>query len=125
VTIRLDSTPEAPREARLFVLATLLHWNHRDAAPLVSLVATELVTNAVVHTPRGPIDLSLLLEGESLHVGVTDTSPSSVPQMRATGTDAQNGYGLHIVDTLSTAWGYETTNGGKTVWADVDLDRSM
>jgi hypothetical protein len=36
--------------------------------------------------------------------------------------DGGGGRGLHLVSTLTTAWGVEHQRGAKTVWAEVPVD---
>ncbi|WP_030194504.1 ATP-binding protein [Streptomyces sp. NRRL S-87] len=79
------------------------------------LVVSELVTNAVRHTP-GPCTLALAWAGGGIDVDVTDTSPE-VPRLRAQDVaGAGDGFGWRLVNRL--AEGVEvrpTPEGGKTV----------
>src|SRR4051812_40954006 len=110
----------APADARRFAMVTLLAWGHRRALPLVELVLSELVTNAVVHG-AAPIELSLHLDGDRLHVAVTDAAPAAVPQHRQPVPGREGSYGLGLISSVSEDWGYTVGDGCKTVWAELDL----
>lgn len=86
-----------------------------DAA---QLVASELVTNAVLHAKTG-IDLTLRFIRPYLHIAVRDHGPG---QARITGhidESHENGRGLLLVDALASAWGNLFPLSGKIVWATV------
>jgi hypothetical protein len=87
----------------------------RDAAVLV---ATELVTNAVVHAGT-PSVLSIGLDGSGLHVAVRDEARGSVATTPTAGIDG--GHGLRVVAGLSRCWGVDEHRDGKTVWAVLGL----
>jgi hypothetical protein len=46
----------------------------------------------------------MTLSGDRLGLAVTDGCPAVAPRMRDTPPGEERGYGLHIVDYLSTAW---------------------
>jgi anti-anti-sigma regulatory factor/anti-sigma regulatory factor (Ser/Thr protein kinase) len=127
--VLLAPTPVAPATARRFVRETCQTWRvlldddgdaaaRAAAAELVDraeLVASELVTNALVHT-RTDIRLRLALRDERLHIGVHDGGRRL---LRLVGGDpqAEAGRGLLLVERLSRAWGvYRPPEGGKVVW---------
>ena len=119
-TVRLAVSLDSPSVARAFVVSTLFSWGRRTSIPLVELVATELVSTAVQHAAP-PIELALSLDGERLRVAVSDGAPLLPPELQTTRLGVAGGYGLHIVDTLSDAWGYNVDEACKDVWADLDL----
>ena len=90
----------------------------RDAA---MLVATELVTNAVVHAGT-PSVLSVGLDRGGLHVAVRDEAPGPVATTPTAGI--AGGYGLRVVAGLSRCWGVTDHHDGKTVWAVLALRSS-
>jgi hypothetical protein len=118
--VRLEPTMAACSEARTCILSTLFGWGHRPAIPLVELVATELVSNAVIHA-RGEVGFCLALEGDHLRVEVSDGAPERIPVLFEV-PRGEHGYGLRIVDSLSEHWGYETAGDRKSVWARLDLN---
>jgi anti-anti-sigma regulatory factor len=86
----------------------------RDAA---QLVASELVTNAVVHTGTA-IDLTLRLIGPLLHVAVRDRG-SGRPRVADVDESSESGRGLMLVDALASSWDTFFPDIGKVVWATV------
>jgi anti-sigma regulatory factor (Ser/Thr protein kinase) len=87
------------------------------------LVASELVTNAVLHSGCTERDLLQVLvkeeEGERLLIAVTDpgASPSNASISRPSGP-APGGRGLKVVEQLSERWGVQR-NDEHTVWASL------
>lgn len=82
------------------------------------LVASELVSNSVVHAGLGEHeDLSLRLRrrGGRVRVEVQDRGVGYRP---GRSSDGDGGRGLEIVACLSDRWGLES-NGGTTVWAEL------
>ncbi|GAB2711490.1 ATP-binding protein [Kitasatospora kifunensis] len=90
-------------------------------------IASELIANALRHTPPGTVltELSLTPTGELLRFAVTDQmgrAPIPTPQDRFGDDTAEAGRGLLIVSLLADRWA--TTPAaitGKTVWAELDL----
>jgi anti-sigma regulatory factor (Ser/Thr protein kinase) len=89
----------------------LASWSlpeHRIEAAV--LVANELVTNAVQHAGTA-VRVRLVLDEDALCVRVRDFSREA-PVDRS-----DDGLGLVVVDALTTRWGFELREDGKTVWA--------
>jgi anti-anti-sigma regulatory factor len=82
------------------------------------LVASELVTNAVVHAGT-PIDLTLRLMPGLLHIAVRDTGDGQAKITGLVDESAESGRGLVLVDALSVSWGSFVPPIGKIVWATV------
>lgn len=121
----------SPKAARDFTERTLADW--RLAAPTedVTVVVSELVTNAVrygqiglSHAAHGaPVQLVLFGHPRRLVAVVTDPS-DEIPQPLDTDSEGslENGRGLLVVQALSNAWSWAPlTNGGKAVWAAFEL----
>ena len=109
--------------ARQFVRSRLEAWEVTDHVEAAVLIASELVTNAVLHA-RTSISLKLLYEGGKLRIEVYDEN-TRVPVQSACPPDATSGRGLALVSALAGAWGIDHSGDGKTVWAelgDVDTD---
>jgi anti-anti-sigma factor len=121
----LAPTPTAPEAARTFVRQLCRHWQlvppDAGLVDLAVLLASELVTNAVVHA-RTDLRLQVELRGERLHLAVRDGSPRLLRLVPAD-TQAQAGRGLMLVERLARAWGvHPHPGGGKVVWCIVTLD---
>ncbi len=106
-----------PYAARRFIAATLASWDAVDPIETVQLLVTELVTNVIVHTTGTP-DVRVSLQRDFVHVEVFDPGAGSVSAHRA-GPDELSGRGLHLVESLATAWGTVPMGAGKIVWFDV------
>ena len=117
-TLRLEGDGASAREARRFVAETLAAWGWRDREGDVTLVASELVTNALLHAPGTPPVLVLRGRNGALRVEVVDGS-STIPLTRPpdTGT-GMTGRGLHLVDGVADAWGATVLDVGKATWAE-------
>ncbi|MFE9923456.1 SpoIIE family protein phosphatase [Streptomyces sp. NPDC005774] len=140
---RADATltggPLAPGSARALVRAALAEWTERAlpgaehlttrAGDDATLIASELVTNAVVHAGT-EVRLSCRLEAETgaLLIEVADRHPSRSPRDSEpdapSGEDTESpdhGRGLRLVAALSEAWGitYRPGTHTKSVWARI------
>ncbi len=116
----LPYTLAAPGLARRYVASRAATWpaGLRD---LVELLASELVTNAVLHG-RGPVELLLTDDGTRLKVEVGDGKPGPLPWLPGRPVDCQErGRGLLIVDNLADQWGCRphSTAPGKIVWFEL------
>ena len=121
----LGSDSGSVRAARDFTAATLHRWGVAERGPDITLVVSELLTNALRHAlpgsgdtgPRRPVWLGLLQPGPCVLCAVADPSKSA-PMPQTPGSLAETGRGLHIICTLSDQWGYTTpSETGKVVWA--------
>ncbi len=104
--------------ARLLVRDHCAEWGLGDLVESAELVVTELVTNAVTHA-RTECQVRVMRSGTRLRVEVVDWGGGS-PDMRAAGSDDEQGRGMLLVSMLSGAWGVDSPpGGGKRVWADL------
>jgi anti-sigma regulatory factor (Ser/Thr protein kinase) len=113
-TLELSPSPDSPGRARRFVTGFLRDWGVgvstiEDAA----LLATELVTNAVIHA-RTPMLLDIGLEEDVIRIAVSD-SDAGRPTMRPQNKEASTGRGLYVVDQIATDWEVIYGDGSKTV----------
>jgi anti-sigma regulatory factor (Ser/Thr protein kinase) len=111
------------RAARDFTVATLRRWGGPECSHDVTIVVSELVTNALRHARPGsgearpwPIRLGLLQLRPRLLCAVADPS-TTAPVPRTPESLGETGRGLHIVGALSDSWGYAARDTGKVVWA--------
>jgi len=118
VTIPADRN--APGMARAAVHEFCQAQGVLGSTEAAQLVASELVTNAVVHAGT-PIELTLRLVPPVLHIAVRDTGDG---QARISGTvdeSAESGRGLLLVDALAASWGTFVPPIGKIVWATLKV----
>lgn len=117
------AAPAAVREALGQQLADL-GWSLGD----VMLVASELVTNAVLHSGSPPDELlqvSISRGPESVRISVSDPGLSGgVAQPRPPAEFGAGGWGLRVIEQLSTRWGSERTDRYQ-VWAELSLQRGQ
>jgi DNA-binding NarL/FixJ family response regulator len=124
----LSGEPRSAGEARRFVAGTLEPWELGPLVDTVTLLTSELVTNAVVHA-GSHVDVVVRLTGMIARVEVTDRSDTA-PMQRPSSVEDESGRGLALVQALARRWGTSRRpGGGKTVWFEVprqaeDGDRS-
>src|SRR3954454_7412993 len=83
----------------------------------LTLVVSELATNAVVHA-RTPFMVGLRLGGGVARIEVADRAPY-LPAERSLALSTSNGRGLLIVATVADEWGVDWRDDIKTVWAEL------
>ncbi|MEP7034830.1 MAG: ATP-binding protein [Actinomycetota bacterium] len=122
-SLRLLPQPTAPRESRDFVTRTLSGWGLDAFRYPACQVISELVTNSTVHAGTD-IALSVAWSHEAVRLSVRDESPD-LPRRESAHLGA-HGRGLIIVASLSRVFGVlPTAQGGKVVWAVLDLTADM
>ncbi len=113
-SLELSPDPASPRAARQFVARILADagvdpLTIEDAA----LLATELVTNSVIHA-NTDLTLEVSAEAGAVHIAVTDAD-SGQPVLRRQNKSATTGRGLYLVDRVATEWGVVYGENRKTV----------
>jgi anti-anti-sigma regulatory factor len=106
----------AVRHARDLVTEGCLRWELPHLVGPASVVAGELVTNAVVHA-QTMVDFQLALGRRYLIVAVRDGSDARPVQPPPASDDPAGQRGLLLVNTLAHRWGTLPAYGGKVVWA--------
>jgi serine phosphatase RsbU (regulator of sigma subunit)/anti-sigma regulatory factor (Ser/Thr protein kinase) len=116
-----DPEPSAAAAARRFVRDTLisagLSYTDDRVADAV-LLASELVTNAIVHAGT-PVQLTCKFTGATVEVSVLDRHPARViPDVPAAAAliDRPSGRGLLLPAALSSSWGVTYGQVTKTIW---------
>jgi anti-sigma regulatory factor (Ser/Thr protein kinase) len=113
--VRLTMGPAAAAEARGHVRAAICAWEAPADADVAVLLTSELVTNAIRHTPGLGVMLSIQCTHDQLRVEVDDWSPSP-PVLTDAPPDADAGRGLALVASLASDWGFYRIPTGKTVY---------
>jgi anti-sigma regulatory factor (Ser/Thr protein kinase) len=115
-------TPDSVASARHFVLDHIPQLSH-ETREQISLIVSELATNAVLHAAT-PFTVALKLTEQTLTLEVTDSSRlEATPAEDPPAADQPHGRGLLIVTQLAPKWGVTTNNvpSGKTVWVKLPL----
>lgn len=107
-------------EARRFTRDQMNAWGAADLVETATLVISELVTNAILHSGEGAV-LTLALNDGTFRAEVRDTSPVT-PVVRSYSETATTGRGMVIVDALAAAWGSFPVDGGKVVWFELETE---
>lgn len=130
-TFPLASAAESPGTARSLTRSTLRDWGMAELADDVTVVVSELVTNALRYglagsgpreplppaTAEQPILLSLVYYGRSVLCAVFDPG-AEVPRVKEPDFFQESGRGLHVLASLAESWGWTTPDRhGKAVWA--------
>jgi two-component sensor histidine kinase len=115
VLLALEPRPESARLARR---ALASHGLHEDVEHTVTLLATEIVGNAVRHAGlRGDqrIVFFARLAEDFARVEVADQGHGFDPD-----TVQTEGFGLRLLSKLASRWGCDCTDRGCKVWFEVD-----
>jgi anti-sigma regulatory factor (Ser/Thr protein kinase) len=87
------------------------------------LLATELITNAVLHArvdESATVELRVVPTKAGLHVSVTDPGAETRPEVQQLDPSVPGGMGLFLVEQISTGWGVERTPAGENrVWFEL------
>ena len=118
---RFQQDAQSARAARRFVSQVLTGWDddEGDLTDTVTLLVSELVTNAVLHA-GSDVEVSVRLTPTAARIEVTDASAEAITP-RDAADDEDSGRGLALVGSLARRWGVRPVpGGGKTVWFEVN-----
>jgi DNA-binding NarL/FixJ family response regulator len=118
---RFEQDAQSPRAARRFVSQILTGWDDEegDLTDTVTLLVSELVTNAVLHA-GSDVEVMVRLTDTAARIEVTDASADAVAP-RDAANDEDSGRGLALVGSLARRWGVRPApGGGKTVWFEIE-----
>ena len=133
----LIAEPSAVTQARRFTVTQLHRWRLMPLSETVTLVTSELVTNAVRvtcspsvcliesggHEQPAVVAVRLRRTPASLFVEVWDRNPRP-PVLTHGGTFDEGGRGLPLVAAFTKAWDHYRCEGrgtGKVVWAEIAI----
>ena len=91
------------------------------------LMASELATNALVHTASGSggrFAVSVYRDGGLARVEVWDGGSATAPVARPGNRDGESGAGLGLVEMLARCWGHRGGPRGRVVWFEVTLSEA-
>lgn len=116
-----QTEPERIAEARRHLRGLLHDWASADQVDSAVLLASEMLTNVLVHTDADALLLAEVGGGPGrrrLRVEVTDAG-DDLPHKRCPGELASSGRGLVLIELLADAWGVTPRGEGKTIWFEL------
>jgi anti-sigma regulatory factor (Ser/Thr protein kinase) len=119
--LELGALDSAVPCARLHARQVVREWGRPDLADKAELLVSELMTNAIRASARlmlPAVALRLFSDGRCVLIHVWDGS-SETPVRRDVSANAESGWGLLLVESLSRDWGSFPRAGGKVVWARI------
>ncbi|MDX6268349.1 MAG: hypothetical protein QOD70_3089 [Frankiales bacterium] len=99
----LPAEPASVGQARRFVRGVLADWKLESLVDTVTLLTSELATNAVLHARTG-FAVVVSLSGREVRVDVLDGSMVT-PRSRQPSLTAATGRGVNMVAALADDWG--------------------
>ncbi|HEX3621313.1 MAG TPA: ATP-binding protein [Acidimicrobiales bacterium] len=118
----LPPTAASAGAARRFVESVLTAAHQEALAYTATVLVSELVANAVLHTATS-LEVVVAVDEEGARVEVHDGSPQ-LPVRKRYSAMSGTGRGLMMVDRMATHWGAEPTATGKVVWFDLGPERT-
>jgi len=111
-----DGHPARVARARRFVAAVLNGCPLTDTAVLLT---SELVTNALAHTPSGTggsFEVIIWRDADSVLVAVLDDGSDRTPATMGIDLESDSGRGLGLVAALADRWGHQGGAAARAVW---------
>ena len=112
-SINIATSLRAPAGARRFLDDHRASWMDDSILYDAKLIVTEVVNNAIEHGGVGDsLDLTVRVSGYVFWVGVA--------QPRFFDRSRESGFGLTLIDVLSTRWGTLDWSNGTLVWFEME-----
>ncbi|MFC9330216.1 ATP-binding protein [Kitasatospora sp. NPDC057015] len=118
-----------PSRLRRWIAGRLTDWQVPHLVDDLTLIASELATNAVRHGGTSALATLSISESDAaprvVRLEIQDSGPGFDPDacLRAVdhpdATERCGGRGLLLVAALSSAWGASHTGAGQLVWAEM------
>lgn len=118
LSVELPRTAQAPFLARR-ALGELEGRVDDGVLPDLRLLVSELITNSVKYGGDGPVRLEVRTDGPRVRAEIIDQGVGFTPVKRSDDLEKVGGWGLHLVQQLTTSWG--TYEGSTHVWFEIDL----
>jgi anti-sigma regulatory factor (Ser/Thr protein kinase) len=115
-TLPGDAT--APGHVRRFVQRHLA-TTHPSVVPDAQLLASEVVTNAVMHTTCPECVVEIEADDLIVRIAVSDCDPERTPYLAEPDPLRFGGMGMHMVNDVARCWGCDVGTGAKTVWFEL------
>ncbi|MGH3507433.1 MAG: ATP-binding protein [Nocardioidaceae bacterium] len=135
--VRFVAEPQSVPVARRFVTDSVLGSGLTGLADDAALLATELSSNAALHSGSRYFDVVVQASPHAVRIGVADEGHGAagvVPRRSALATleaddgldplaaEATTGRGLVIVSAVADRWGVHETDAGKVVWGELSAE---
>ncbi|WP_280910313.1 ATP-binding protein [Streptomyces sp. SAI-208] len=114
-----------PATARRLVTQTCRLWHiPQHVTQDLTLIVSELVTNALLHAPNDRVTVGMILPPDSVWVFCVDQGPRRPITTGPARADAEHGRGLLLVDALTSRYTVTPCGPGTAVAACLTLPRS-
>jgi anti-sigma regulatory factor (Ser/Thr protein kinase) len=124
-TGRFDASVASLSPVRRLVSEVVSDWGFDALLDDALLCASELASNAILHT-RLPFDVEVQRLADGIRLEVVDRRPHELPEVvPATGlatditSQGTTGRGLQIVAAIAQRWGVTTDSDTKAVWVEL------
>jgi anti-sigma regulatory factor (Ser/Thr protein kinase) len=120
-SLTIPGRPDMVSGVRAFITQTVAAsgGERRVDCDAATLLTSELVTNAIVHTMSGTGDGTVTIVivdvPDGVVIEVIDDGSASTPVVKGD-LFAANGHGLYLVQQMAAQWGYLRDQAGTTVW---------
>src|SRR3954468_18813176 len=121
-SVTLAPTARSCSEGRRFVTQTLTDWGLLGLLDAAALLASEVITNAVLHARTVVTVTVVRTDPGTVRIDVSDGSPHA-PERRQANEEDTNGRGIGLLDTLAASWSVRMTEHGKTLSFSLDEAR--
>lgn len=113
-----DSDLRWPGRIRLITRSHLHRWALGQLADSVSLLVTELVTNALRHGTAASVEVRMTRTSRTVRIEVANGTPGH-PAARRVSLFEECGRGLFLVEKFADEWG--ATDSGAVIWCELRL----
>jgi anti-sigma regulatory factor (Ser/Thr protein kinase) len=125
--MRMAARPAAVPRSRAIVRGLLRDWQLETMTDEVTLLLSELMTNAVQASHNGArrdqarrpfIVATVRLTATAVLLEVWDANPAP-PVVQDVDLTSDCGRGLLMIECMSSTWGHHPHDGGKVVWCEL------
>lgn len=98
------------------------HAAPSDTVPDAELLASEILTNAIVHSASGQggtLSVAVVDVGDAVRVEVVDDGAPTTPHVCGD-PYAERGRGLRLVEAVAARWGVCRDAAGTTTWFELE-----
>jgi len=116
----IDAHPRHVRQVRGWISAAITGHGCPVDPGDAALVVSELFTNAVKHGPSGGrVLVGYCLCSQGARIVVCDGGGPGMPELRQVTDQAEDGRGLHMVNSVTARWGSFRLAGNLVTWCDL------